>query len=80
MNYYDSSWSNNQNSQGFFNQFIQAPPFEFRQQPSNDGFTIMETDLDQFFDAIDERFVVMESKFESKFDKFMKAISSKINI
>ena len=30
MNYLDSSWSNNQNSQEFFNQFNQLPPLEFQ--------------------------------------------------
>ena len=61
MNYPNFLWSNNQNSQGFFNELTQPPPL---------GFHAL---------SIDERFAAIESKFESNFDKFMEAISSKIN-
>ena len=39
----------------------------------------METELDHFFDAIGERFTTIELKFDSNFDKFIEAVSSKIN-
>lgn len=61
MNYPNFLWSNNQNSQVFFNEFTQPPPLEFQAK------------------MIDERFIVIESKFKSKFDKFIEAINSKIN-
>ena len=74
MNYPNFSWTNSQNSQEFFNQFIQPPSLEFQPQLSNDKWTTIETKIDNFCDDVtfNDWFAAMEMKFHKFLDKLYK--------